>query len=98
MQIATTTCNTSELGLAVQNSGLVIYEKNDSNWVYKEDNTINDGESSSPVNQWFINQKECTTEINDYISILYIPIFLILFFMIILIMLKIFNFKNHWKY
>lgn len=39
----------------------------------------------------------CITEINDYISILYIPAFLTIFLLVILVMLKIFDFKNHWK-
>jgi len=39
----------------------------------------------------------CTFIVDDYISILYIPIFLILFFVVLLNVLTIFDFKNHWK-
>lgn len=40
---------------------------------------------------------ECRTEVNDYIAILYIPTFLILISMIILITLQIFKYPNPWK-
>jgi len=39
----------------------------------------------------------CNTIVNDYIAILYLPVFLILIGIIVMITLKIFEFKNPWR-
>jgi len=51
-----------------------------------------------PLNtEMVIKEYECDILVDDYIAILYTPIFLILIAMIIMIALKIFEFRNPWK-
>lgn len=98
MQIATTTCRVlhfTETEAASNTSQLL-------EWLPESQVFVDIATVTNSADNWehtgFITlSEECSTVVNDYIAILYTPIFLILIGLIILITLKIFEFRNPWK-
>jgi len=44
-----------------------------------------------------VDPQTCTTEINEYIGIIFIPIFVIIFILVMIFILQIIGFKNPWR-